>query len=234
VHNIHSVEKYANKKNSILNMLAHDLRGPLGVVNAVTQILDKEMNDPHLTKRTQTISRIIKQAIDLITNLTDREFLETMEVELARKRIDIATKAAEYIEECRRSEGPAKRSFNFSSSNPTIYLDLDEAKFMQIFNNLITNALKFTKDQGTISLSIEERTDSVLFIFSDDGIGIPEELHSELFEKFTSARRKGLHGEPSIGLGLSIVKTIVEWHKGKIWFESKENSGTTFYIEIPK
>jgi two-component system sensor histidine kinase VicK len=234
IHNFQSVERYANKKNSILNILAHDLRGPLGVVNAITQILSRENSDTQLTARTTTISRIIKQCIDLITNLTNREFLETVEVELVTKRTDITVKVAEYIEELRRSEDPARRTFNFSSSHKHIYLHLDLAKFMQIMNNLMTNALKFTRENGTISLNIEDKIHSVLFTFSDDGIGIPDKLQGDIFDKFTNARRKGLHGEPSIGLGLSIVKTIVEWHKGKIWFESRENEGTTFYFEIPK
>ena len=67
----------------------------------------------------------------------------------------------------------------------------------------------------------------------DTGVGIPEKFHEKLFEKFSTARRTGLKGEPSVGLGMSIIKTIIEWHEGKIWFESQQNKGTTFYIEIP-
>jgi two-component system, OmpR family, sensor histidine kinase VicK len=234
IHNLQSIEKYANKKNSVLNVLAHDLRGPLGVVNMVAQIIEREMVDKSLIGRTQTISKMIKQCIDLITDLTDREFLETMEIELVKKRVNVALKVGEYIEEYRRSEDPARRSFKFSCSDESIYINLDEPKFMQILNNLMTNSLKFTREGGTISINVEDQKDSVLFTFSDDGIGIPKEYQSDIFNKFTDARRKGLHGEPSVGLGLSIVKTIVDWHKGKIWFESKENEGTTFYIEIPK
>jgi two-component system sensor histidine kinase VicK len=74
----------------------------------------------------------------------------------------------------------------------------------------------------------------VLFTFSDTGIGIPEKFQADLFEKFTPARRKGLNGEPNIGMGLSIVKTILKWHQGSIRVDSKENEGTTFYFEVPK
>ena len=112
-------------------------------------------------------------------------------------------------------------------------MNLDESKFMQIINNLMTNALKFTKDDGIISLSVKEQHYSVLFTFSDNGIGIPKQFHTSIFEKFTEARRKGLKGEPTGGLGLSIVKLIVEWHKGKIWFESEEGRGVTFHFTVP-
>jgi two-component system sensor histidine kinase VicK len=67
-----------------------------------------------------------------------------------------------------------------------------------------------------------------------DGIGIPEKYHATLFDKFTKARRPGLRQEPSIGLGMSIIKTIIEWHQGWIWFESQEDKGSVFYVEIPK
>jgi two-component system sensor histidine kinase VicK len=111
---------------------------------------------------------------------------------------------------------------------------LDDNKFMQVINNLISNAIKFTPDGGEITVALEEKEESVLIKVADTGIGFLEKYHATLFEKFTQTRRTGIKGEPSVGLGMSIVKTIVEWHQGKIWFESQEDKGTTFYIELPK
>jgi two-component system sensor histidine kinase VicK len=113
-------------------------------------------------------------------------------------------------------------------------VEADEVKFMQVINNLISNAIKFTHDGGIITIRIEEKKNLILISIQDNGIGIPEHLQDGLFEKFTKARRPGIKGEPSVGLGMSISKTIVEWHKGRMWFESKEHKGTTFYIELPK
>lgn len=234
IHNADAVGRYANKKNSILNILSHDLRGPLGIAEAISQALQKESADPRFLKSIQAISGIIKQSMSLIADLIERELVETIDVELFKRRIDLVIKIKEYIDECRRSESITKRSFHLSCSQEEIYIDLDEAKFMQVLNNLMSNALKFTKDGSTISITIQEQADSVLITFSDNGIGIPQTFHAGLFEKFTEARRRGLKGEPTLGLGLFLVKTIIEWHNGNIWFESKENEGTTFYIEIPK
>jgi len=100
-------------------------------------------------------------------------------------------------------------------------------------NNLVSNAIKFTKDDGIIDISIKEDHHTVLISVSDIGIGIPQEHHNSLFDKFTPAGRTGLHGEVSNGLGMSIIKTIIEWHHGQIWFKSEENVGTTFYISLP-
>jgi len=233
-HNLQTLKKYANKKNSILNILAHDLRGPLGIANTVTQMLTRKLEDPQLIDMIKTVSKILNQSLELITDLTGREFLETTGVELFKQRVNIAQKLKEYIEEAEKSSARKKRTFNFSSSDNSIFLSVDESKFMQVINNLMTNALKFTGDDGVISLTIKEQKDSVLFTFADNGIGIPKQHQPTLFAKFTDARRVGLHGEATIGLGLSIVKTIIEWHEGKIWVESDEGAGTTFYIELPK
>ncbi|MES3018085.1 MAG: HAMP domain-containing sensor histidine kinase, partial [Bacteroidota bacterium] len=232
--NMDSIRRYTNKKNSILNMLAHDLRGPLDIAHTLTKTVDKHIDDPSLLKMTRSISVILSQSIQMIADLLGRELHETVEVELSMKRLNIVKKISEYLEECRKSEASADRVFNLTSSAKSIYIDLDEAKFMQIMNNLVTNALKFTHPGGVIEVDILEKANSVLFSFGDNGIGIPEEFHSELFDKFTRARRKGLNGEPTLGLGLSIVKTIVEWHNGRVWVESQENTGTKFFFELPK
>src|SRR5690554_8051507 len=76
--------------------------------------------------------------------------------------------------------------------------------------------------------------DTVTLSVSDTGIGIPRKYHDKLFDKFSQGRRTGLKGEPSVGLGMSIIKTIVEWHRGKIWFKSEENKGSTFFVELAK
>jgi two-component system, OmpR family, sensor histidine kinase VicK len=234
VRNVNSLKKYANKKNSVLQILAHDLLGPLGIARTITQIMEKEARDTELISKIGTISNITNQAISLIRDLTDREFLETVEAELVKKRIDIVLKLKEYLEECKKSESSTRRHFVFNSSAPSIFISLDESKFFQVINNLLTNSLKFTKDWDTISLSVEERDDIVSITFADTGIGIPAHLQPKVFDKFTEARRTGLHGEPTVGLGLSIARTIIEWHHGTIGLESTENEGTTFYIEIPK
>ncbi len=105
-----------------------------------------------------------------------------------------------------------------------------------MITNLISNSIKFTHDDGVITVRVEDKEErgTVLISVADNGIGIPNKYHTSLFDKFIRARRPGLRQEASIGLGMSIIKTIVEWHKGKIWFESKENEGTTFYVQILK
>lgn len=229
-----STNRYTNKKNSILHMLSHDLRGPLNMAKSVIGVVDREVSDTGLLKKIQYIRSIIQQAIDLIENLTTREFLETIEVVLVKKKVDIVQKLTEYIEECRRSADLAQRTFSLTCSAEKIFIEMDVSKFMLVVNNLISNSMKFTRPGGSISITVLEEQTYLRFKFADDGIGIPKEHLTKIFEKFTNARRPGLNGEPTMGLGLSIVKTIIDWHSGKIWCESEEGKGTVFYIDLPK
>jgi two-component system sensor histidine kinase VicK len=97
----------------------------------------------------------------------------------------------------------------------------------------VSNANKFTRRNGHIRVTVQEKAGNTILSVRDDGIGIPKDLQPQLFERFTRARRPGLKGEETVGLGLSIVKRIVELHGGKIWVESEENKGSTFFIELP-
>jgi two-component system sensor histidine kinase VicK len=233
--NIYNMEKYANKKNSVLHMLSHELKGPLNLARNLSKDLQSKLSrQSFMIKHINLISRLISQSVDIIEDFTDREFLETANVSLVKKRLNIVQKMKEYMEELNRSALAVQRKFNFESSHPRIYVKLDEAKFMQVINNLISNALKFTRKGDAISIYVQDAGDSIILNFSDNGIGIPKELQPFIFDEFTPARRRGLRGEATMGLGLSIVKTIIKWHQGKINVHSVENEGTTFKIELPK
>ncbi|MEJ7560291.1 MAG: sensor histidine kinase [Pedobacter sp.] len=231
---INSVTKYANKKNSVLHMLAHDLRGPLGMANALVAVLGKDMDQPKNLEKTKTISAIIQEAIDLIADLINREFLETTGAALVKRRIDLVKKLTEYVEECKKSTSISERSFSLTASDRVIPIEVDEAKFMQVINNLLSNALKFTPPKSTIAISIDDRKDDVQVTFSDNGIGIPAQSLPTIFDRFTESKRIGLNGEPTTGLGLSIVKEVIDWHDATITCASEEGVGTTFTINLPK
>jgi two-component system sensor histidine kinase VicK len=231
-----TLNKFSNKKNSLLNILSHDILGPLGTIQNLSAIINKRFlntENQEISRFISSIEKISKRSISMVRNLLTAEFLETADAELVKRRTDIVAAVQEMIEQYNDSEEITTRSFSFSASSDTILIDIDESKLLQAINNLISNAIKFTEDNGLLELSIEEEDDTVLLKLRDNGIGIPEAYHTTLFEKFSGARREGLHGEPSHGLGMSIIRTIVEWHGGKIWFESQEQVGTTFYIRLP-
>ena len=230
------LNKFSNKKNSLLNILSHDLLGPLATIQNLSIIIKEKATDLEITKLKQFINSIEKMSrnsIAIIRNLLNQEFLESAGAELVLQRTNIVTALRQSVEQYKQSEETMQKTFNFSTTKDIIMVDIDETKLLQAVNNLISNSLKFTQDNGIIEISVTEEENTVLLIVSDNGIGIPERHHAGLFDKFTSARRTGLHGEASNGLGMSIIKTIIEWHHGEISFISEENKGTTFYIKLP-
>lgn len=230
-------KKFMAKKNSVLAILAHDLAGPLNNINLASSYVaesDKVIEDPELHDMIDSIRQTSERSLRLIREFVDQEFLESTNVGVVKRRCDMVENLKEIIKEYKGSEHYIRKHFKLICSDDPIYMQVDDIKLRQAINNLISNAIKFTPDNGEITVGIEEQQEMVLITVADNGIGIPDKYQDILFEKFTKARRKGLKGEPSNGLGMSIIKTIVEWHGGKIWFKSQENKGTTFFIQLPK
>lgn len=233
----YNMQEYAARKDSVLEILSHDLAGPLANIQSIAQLMAKELKDqdlPFLDKLVSLIETTSERSIRLIREFVKQEFLESQKSEFVKDRIDLISIMREVVDQYMGSEKNIQKKFFFATSHESIYVKMDVYKFMQVINNLVSNAIKFTRDGGEIRISVENREDTVLIAVADDGIGIPKKYHDQLFNKFTKARRPGIKGEPSVGLGMSIIKTIVEWHSGRIWFESEENVGSTFYIELPK
>jgi signal transduction histidine kinase len=112
-------------------------------------------------------------------------------------------------------------------------VDIDISKVRHVITNLIDNAIKYSKQDGKIEVNCVKDKSEVVFFVRDNGIGIPQEQQKRLFEKFFRADNAVLSETDGTGLGLYIVRAIVEAHDGKVWFESVENKGTTFYIKLP-
>ena len=232
-----NLQTFAAKKDSIMEILAHDLAGPLTNIKGIAVVLAEKLegqNHPELDKLVGMIEKTSERSIRLIREFVKAEFLESEQSELVKERVDIVEKLKEVIGQYENSEHDIQKTFHFDISDEPIFVRIDVYKFTQIINNLISNAIKFTKDDGEITITLKDRQDHFFVSVADNGIGIPKKYHENLFDKFNPARRPGLKGEPSTGLGMSIIKTIVEWHNGKIWFESEENKGSVFYIELPK
>jgi two-component system sensor histidine kinase VicK len=231
------LRKYANKKNAVLNILTHDLASPLGSINNAVSILVQktgEHPDPQVSQFLGMIDRLSKRSINLIQNFINQEFLESTSTRIMKSRVDLILKIREMVDEYNKPESILSKRISFATQHESLFISIDEPKFLQVISNLLSNAIKFTPDNGSINISVEEKRSTVLLSIADTGIGIPSQFHDTLFEKFSLARRTGLQGETSVGLGMYVIKTIVEWHEGKIWFESEENKGTAFFIEIPK
>ena len=235
--NILYSEKINARKNTILDIMAHDLRGPIGVISMMASSIQREQQiaqNESILQSVKYIQELCKRNIALIRDLMNQEFLESTEVKLRKERADLVWEINDVINHYNRSADVLSRKFIITSSNDKMWVQIDSLKLMQAFNNLISNAIKFTANDGVIEIAINDADPNIEIIVKDNGIGVPKEMQPYLFDKFTRARRTGLGGQEPTGLGMSIIKTIVELHGGNIRVESEENQGTTFYIVIPK
>jgi len=228
-------EKFNSKKNATLEILSHDLAAPLVLLQQLTEHLTWELgtSDDKVQEVLRLMQRTCTQGVNLIRDFVDNEFLESSSVEMRLERADLVAWLRTTMEEYERSEQHTHLHFSFEPAEEPIYASFDINKFQQVINNLVSNAIKFTPDGGSVAVRVERRGAFALLMVADTGIGIPASLQGVLFEKFTKARRPGLRGERSTGLGMSVIKTIMDLHKGRIWLESVEGQGATFYLELP-
>lgn len=232
--NILYAERINAKKNSSLEILTHDLKGSIGMIAMLTSAIDAGSTIENQQKIIDSIKNICNRNVDFIQSVVREEFTESAELELKKERFDAVQEIRHIVENYQHASDLIRKRLSFRNEAKHIFIVADSLKLVQVVNNLISNAIKFTPDGKEIVVEIREFQDKVWIIITDPGIGIPEELKPYIFEKYTRARREGLNGEQTVGLGMSISKKIIDLHEGAIWFESQENTGSTFYIELPK
>jgi two-component system sensor histidine kinase VicK len=114
-----------------------------------------------------------------------------------------------------------------------LWVEVDADKMIQVLDNIMNNAIKYSPDGGTIKCGLVETNDSVVLSISDEGLGIPKRDLTNVFDRFFRVDKARARSMGGTGLGLAISKEVVQQHKGKIWVESTEGKGTTFYISLP-
>jgi len=231
------IEQINAHKNITLEVLAHDLKEPMGMIRMTASSLENNigtLDENDLRRSLQFINEMCDRNLKLVRSMVNHEFLKSSVVAIKKERADLVWELQDVVRFYNRSHLQQVRYFVFSSAQEKIFLFLDSMKFLQVINNLISNSIKFTAEGGTIEVYAEERTDEVIVSVSDNGIGIPAALRNQLFQYNKEVLRKGLNGAESGGLGMGIIKSIVELHGGRIWFVSEENVGTTFFISLPK
>lgn len=230
-------EKFNAKKNTILEMLSHDLAGNFAILEQLADYIGYEMEgnlNPRVAEMLGLVRTTSQRGTQLIHDLVNQELQEAASVALKRERVDLAAWLEQSLEPYHRLPGNESRQLLFELPEAPVYVEVDINKMLQVVSNLVHNAFKFTPDKGHIFVNIAPFDGVVLISVTDEGIGIPAHLLPGLFERYTTARRRGLRGEPTTGLGLWLCKTIVELHQGTLSVNSAEGQGTTFTVELPR
>jgi two-component system, OmpR family, sensor histidine kinase VicK len=229
------LKKLYEYQETIMHMVAHDLKSPVNNIKSLSSFLKKNIEEIKSEKKEQMLSfiNLISDTCDqAYTIIKDLLLIGEFKSNQAFEKIDLRIFVKSVLPLLGVDAEKKEITIGFYYPKKPVYALINEEKFTRVLENLISNAVKFTHTGGKVTISIKNKAQRVLLQVSDNGIGIPENLQSSIFNKFTKANRKGTEGETTTGLGLYIVKQIVDIHKGRIWVESQENKGTSFFIEL--
>jgi len=232
VQNLTRVRRLETIRRDFISNVSHELRTPLASLKALTETLrEGALDDPKAAPR--FLGRI-ETEVDALTQMAS-ELLELTRIESGQvplEFIKIPSTALLFSVADRMRAQAERAGLTISIDSPQLLPDVkaDPSRLEQVLVNLIHNAIKFTRSGGEVVLSAQRDGDMVRFSVQDTGIGIPADDLERIFERFYKADRARSSG--GTGLGLSIARHIVEAHGGRIWAESKEGRGSTFYFTI--
>ena len=229
-------EEIEKRKDEFISIAAHQLRTPLGAMrwNLEYLLTDKKIEIPKDIK--DILERVYASDLRLITlvgSLLSISRVESGKIELTFASTNLKQLARSVIDELQERINEKKHKLEFSYDETLPTLNIDARLVREVYLNLIYNAITYTPEGGKIEVSIAKRDHEVLNTISDNGIGIAKSEQHRLFEKFFRGERAVKLDTKGTGLGLYLVKIIVESGGGKIWYESEEGKGTTFRFTIP-
>lgn len=220
------------EKNRFLGMAAHDLRNPLHGILLQCDYLASVITDPAHLEIIRAIQDASNFMVSLIEDLLDYSKIESGSVNLDYEKVDLVKLVEDNLRINKTLAARHRIPISFiADSMAPVYTD--PAKINQILNNLISNAIKFSSEEKEILVSLRDREQEYEIIVADQGKGMSEAQQEQLFKPFQKGER-GLHGEKTTGLGLPIVKRIIDALGGTILVKSKEGEGTTVTVRLPK
>jgi PAS domain S-box-containing protein len=221
------------RKDEFLATLAHELRNPLAPIRmAVHFVRMRGTSDPELTKALEVIDRQVQQMVRLLEDLLDVSRISHGKLELRAERVNLASVIQSALETSR----PLLGNHDVETDLPAepVWLQADPVRLAQIFSNLLNNAAKFTRERGRIRLAVERTAKEVAISVQDNGRGIPEEMLPVIFDIFAQGERAGHSQGGGLGIGLSLVKGLVELHGGTVSVRSDgPDAGSEFVVRLP-
>lgn len=225
-------------KSRFISVAAHELRNPLASILGYLEIMqeDEEMLTLDQQQCLNVIQRSSQRLLSITNNLLDLTTIESGRIELDLQRINVLTLVEHAATELQPRISAKKQTLILDSVADLPMALCDETRSLQILVNLLGNAVKYTKEHGTITvrLSLTEDEEFIQVAVQDTGIGIAEEDKDKIFRSFFRASNVHLSGESGTGLGLNVALSLAELQGGRLWFESKLQEGSTFYVTFPR
>jgi len=222
-------------KDEFLATLSHELRTPLSAMRNGLQLLRLGSEDPALLLHARSIlDRQVQQIVRLVDDLLDVSRINSNRLELRTEWVELATVIKNAVEASRPAIEAARHEFSVALPSHPVLLDADPIRLAQALSNLLNNAAKYTEAGGRIELSAEQLGKRVVISVRDTGIGIPPETLPHVFRMFVQSRRSVERSQGGLGIGLPLVKRLVEMHGGTVEARSDgPGKGSEFIVRLP-
>jgi PAS domain S-box-containing protein len=222
-------------KDEFLATLAHELRNPLAPIrNSVQVLMAKGPHEPELQWARGVIDRQVQMMARLLEDLLDVSRISRSSLELRLERVDLAAVVEAAVETSRPVIDAGRHELTVILPPTPVHLNADPMRLAQVLANLLNNAAKYTEECGRIRLSAERQGSEVVVSVKDSGIGIAAEMLPRIFEIFSQAKPAMVRSQGGLGIGLSLVKGLVELHRGSIEARSAGvGQGSEFIVRLP-
>ena len=223
------------RKTEFLATLAHELRNPLAPLTNGLQLLRRAMNNPPAQERArEMMERQLKHLVRLVDDLLDIARISSGKVELKKERVTLKNVLSSAVETSMPLITSAGHTLEVHVPESTLQIVADATRLAQVVSNLLNNAAKYTPHGGHIELTVRREASRVAIAVSDTGVGIATESLPEVFEMFTQVGRNRDRSQGGLGIGLALVRRLVELHGGTVTVESAGNGGgSTFTVRLP-
>jgi len=221
-------------KDEFLATLSHELRTPLNAVLGWVKLLRAgEVEGDGVARALEVIERNARMQVQMVADLLDVSRIVSGKLSLDMQPLDVGEVLEMAVEGVRPLATKKKVVLRFVAPTRQLAVNGDRARFHQVFGNLLSNALKFTKDRGSIEIHTRRDGTDVVISVKDDGVGIDPAFLPHIFERFRQADGSSVRRHGGLGLGLAIARHVVEQHSGTIVAESELGKGATFTVRLP-
>jgi signal transduction histidine kinase/DNA-binding response OmpR family regulator len=229
------VQRADTHKNEFLSMLAHELRNPLAPIRNAVQILRlRGSSDPEMCALQDMIERQVHHLVRLVDDLLDVSRITRGKVRLLREPLNLATVVHRALEICEQMVGSRGHKLTLSLPEKPVRVAGDPVRLAQVVGNLLNNAAKYTLEGGHIWLTVQREGDEAVLRVRDTGVGIPPDMLGSVFDLFTQVECSLDRAHGGLGIGLTLVRQLVELHGGRVQaFSAGANQGSEFVVSLP-
>jgi len=229
------VQEGDRRKNEFLAMLAHELRNPLAPIRSSIQILRMiGSTDPKVRWSQDVIERQVQQMARLVDDLLDVSRITRGKIALQTEPVDLASVVTHALETSRPLIEQRRHELSLTLPDREVQVAADPVRLAQVVANLLNNAAKYTMEGGHIWLSAARESSEAVIRVRDSGLGIPKDMLASIFDLFTQVDRSLDRSQGGLGIGLTLVRQLVEMHEGTVQaFSSGPNQGSEFVVRLP-